>query len=81
MKRNKLSIKTDDWKTFDKNNPAIALSILYIKEKEICPSYISKIILNCEKKKKILLMIPNEEEKCWHYLALKRLSALLRGIS
>ena len=51
MKRNKLSIKTDDWKTFDKNNPAIALSILYIKEKEICPSYISKIILNCEKKK------------------------------
>ena len=32
-------------------------------------------------KKKILLMIPNEEEKCWHYLALKRLSALLRGIT
>ena len=32
-------------------------------------------------KKKILLMITNEEKKCWHYLALKRLSALLRGIT
>ena len=25
--------KTDDWKTFEKNNPIIALNILYIKEK------------------------------------------------
>ena len=27
---------------FEKNNPKIALIILYIKEKEICPAYISK---------------------------------------
>ena len=33
--------KTDDWKTFEKNNPTIALNILYIKEKEVCPAYIS----------------------------------------
>ena len=40
------------WKTFEKNNPsiAIALNVLYIKEKEICPAYISKINLNCENK-------------------------------
>ena len=25
--------KTDDWKTFEKNNPITALNILYIKEK------------------------------------------------
>ena len=25
--------KIDDWKTFEKNNPTIALNILYIKEK------------------------------------------------
>ena len=25
--------KIDDWKTFEKNNPIIALNILYIKEK------------------------------------------------
>ena len=34
--------KLDDWKTFKKNNPTIALNIFYIKEKEICPAYISK---------------------------------------
>ena len=34
--------KIDDWKTFEKNNPTIALNILYIKEKEIYPACISK---------------------------------------
>ena len=32
-----------------KNNLIIALNILYIKEKEKCPAYISEINLNCEK--------------------------------
>ena len=32
--------KRDDWKTFEKNNPTIALNISYIKEKETCPAYI-----------------------------------------
>ena len=41
---------TDDWKTFEKNNPTITLNILYIKQKEICPAYISKNNSNCEKK-------------------------------
>ena len=68
-----------DWKTFEKNNPTIALNILYIKEKEICPPYISKINSNCEKEI-ILLMISNDEKEGWHYLTIKRLSTLLRGI-
>ena len=34
--------KIDNWKTFEKNNKVIALNILYIKEKEIYPAYISK---------------------------------------
>ena len=34
--------KIDDWKTYEKNNPTIALNISYIKEKEIYPTYISK---------------------------------------
>ena len=50
--------KIDDWKTFEKNNATIAINILYIKENEICPAYISEINSNC-KKKRILLMIPN----------------------
>ena len=63
--------KIDDWKTFEKNNPAIALNILYIKEKEICPADILKINSNCEKQI-ILLMIPNKEKEGWHYLAVRK---------
>ena len=42
-------LKIDDWKTFEKNKLTIALNILYIKEKEVCPAYISKINSNCGK--------------------------------
>ena len=80
--------KIDNVKTFRKNNPTISLNILYSKEKEICPAYISKIDSNC-KRQIILLMFPNEEKEGpeakskgrWHYLALKRLSTLWRGIT
>ena len=34
--------KTDDWKTFEKNNPTLALNILDVKEKEKLPAGISK---------------------------------------
>ena len=71
------SSKIDDSKTFEKNNRKIAINILYIKEKEICLAYISKITSNCEKQI-ILLMIPNEEKEGWHYLAVKKLSTLLK---
>ena len=45
--------KIDDWKTFEKNNPTIAVNILYIKEKEIYPPYISKH--NSTREKQIIL--------------------------
>ena len=78
MEGNKLSIKNR--KTFEKNNPTIALNILYTKEKKILPAYISKH-KSTHEKTKILLMIPNEEKEVWHYLAVKKLSTLLRGIT
>ena len=34
--------KLDDWKALEKNNSTIALNILYIKERQIYPAYISK---------------------------------------
>ena len=80
MERNNYTSKIDDWKTFEKNNPAIALNILYIKEKEICPAYISKFNSNCEKQIS-LLIISNEEKQGWHYLAVKNLSTLSREIT
>ena len=63
--RNKLSQKIDDWKRFEKNKPTIAFNILYTKEKEILPAYISKHNLTC-KKQIILLIIPNEEKAGWN---------------
>ena len=57
------------------------LSIFWIeKEKEIYTAYISKINPNCEKQI-IILMIPNKEKKGRHYLAVKKLSTLLRGLT
>ena len=47
-------------------SPTTVLNILYIKEKEKRPAYISKINSNCEKEI-ILLMIPNEKKEGWHY--------------
>ena len=65
---------------FEKNNPKIALNILYIKEKEIYPAFISKH--NSTREKQItLLLIPNQEKERWHYLGVKKLSALLHGIT
>ena len=36
--------KIDDWKTFEKNNPTIALNILYIKRKRNMSSLSQKLI-------------------------------------
>ena len=53
--------KMDVWKTFKKNNLAIALNILYIKEKEIYPACISKH--NPTREKQVILLMITIEEK------------------
>ena len=53
--------KIGDWKTFEKNNTIIVPNILHIKDKQIFPTNISKINLDCEKQI-ILLMILNKEK-------------------
>ena len=62
----------------EKNNVTIALNVLYAKKEKIYPAYVSKHNSNREKQV-IFLMISNEEG--WHYLAVKKLSTLLRGIT
>ena len=61
--------KLDDWKSFEKNNPTTAFNIFSTKEKEILPAYILNHYSILEKQI-ILLMILNEE-KGWHYLAVR----------
>ena len=69
-----------DWKKFESNNKSIALNIFFVPHntKEIRHAYKSKYILNCETQV-IILMITDGEK--WHYLAVKSLSALFKGIT
>ena len=53
---------------------------MYIREKELCAAYISKINSNCQKHL-ILLINPNWEKEGRHYLAVIKLSSLLRRIT
>ena len=71
--------RNKDWKKFELNNE-IALNILYVPHntKKINIAYKSKHNLTLEKQI-ILLMITNGEK--WHYLVVKNLSGLLRGIT
>ena len=68
-----------DWKKFELNND-VALNILHVPHntKTIEIAYKSKHNLTREKRV-ILLMISNGEN--WHYLTVKNLSRLLRGIT
>ena len=68
-----------DWKKLEPNNE-IALNILYVPHntKKIQVAYKSKHNLTCDKQV-ILLMISNGEN--WHYLVVKNLPGLLRGIT
>ena len=68
-----------DWRKFELNKE-IALNILYVPHntRKIHVAYKSKHNLTCDKEV-ILLMISNGEN--WHYLTVKKLTGLLRGIT
>ena len=68
-----MEIIIDDSETCEKNNLTIIVSVLYIKEIEICPTYMSKINSNCEKQI-IFLIIPYKDKEHWNYLSVHKLS-------
>ena len=69
-----------DWNKFEQNNNNVALNILYVpyNTKKIEIAYKSKYNF-VRDNQIILLMISNGEN--WHYLTIKNLSRLLRGIT
>ena len=71
----------EDLKIFEENNKEIALNISFVlhNKKEIEPAYTLKYNYKC-KKQVILLMITDNGNR-WHFLAVKSLPALLRGIT
>ena len=69
-----------DWEKFKQNNKTIALNILFVPHntKQIRPAYISKYSFKCENQVSLLIITDSTK---WHYLVVKSLSALLRGIT
>ena len=70
-----------DWRKFECDNKTIALNILYVpyNAKEIRQAYISKY--NNERDNQVNLLMITDGTTNWHYLAIKDLSGLLRGIT
>ena len=70
-----------DWKKFEQNNKTIALNILFVpyNTKQIRPAYISKY--NHERDNQVILLMITNDDKNWHYLTVKSISKLLRGIT
>ena len=68
--------KKDVWEKIEKNNLTISLNVVFEKRKNISCLCLKH---NSDREKQvILLMIPNGDR--WYYLAVKKLSALLKGI-
>ena len=71
----------EDWKKFEQDNKEVALNILFVPygKKEIEPAYTSKY--NHKRKKQVVLLMITDDDNRWHYLAVKSLPALFRGIT
>ena len=70
-----------DWRKFECNNKVIALNILYVpyKTEEIRQAYISEH--NDKRSNQVNVLMITDGTNNWHYLAIKYLSGLLRGIT
>ena len=70
-----------DWRIFECNNKTFALNILYVayNTKQIKQLSISKH--NNERDTQVYLLMITDGTSNWHYLAVKSISGLLRGIT
>ena len=65
-------------KKFEKNNETIAINVLFVEKRKLYPACFSKYNSHREKTTIILRTLNGEK---WHSLAVKKLSALFRGIT
>ena len=72
--------QSKDWKKFEENNKTIALNILFLPHntEKIRFSYKSKH--NFKRENQVISVMITDGKK-WHYLTVKGLSALLRGVT
>ena len=79
-KKIEFSSHPKDWKKFEQNNKTIPINILFLKynTKQIEPAYKSKF--NNKRNNQVNLLMITEGVNNWHYLTVKSLSRLFRGI-
>ena len=66
-----------DYKTFEMNNKSIALNILFANKQKI--SHVYKSEFNKTREKQVILLMITDGQK-QHFLAVKKLNALLKKI-
>ena len=76
----KFPARSEEWKTFERNNKTIALNIWFIRHnaKTVRVAYRSEH--NSKRKKQVILLMITDGKQ-WYYLAITNLSALLQGNS
>ena len=68
----------DDWKKIEKNNLTMALNVLYVKKEKISCLCYKTCRKHAKKSGKYMeKCAPKSESWRWHYLAVKKLSALI----
>ena len=67
-----------DWKKFELNNKSIALNILFVPYNTEKIRFACKSKHNFKRENQVILLMITDGKK-WHYLTVKRFSALLRG--
>ena len=68
-----------DWKKFESNNKSIALNALHVPHNTEKTRHAYKSKYNKQRQNRVTLLMINDGEK-WHYLAVKKISALLIGV-
>ena len=69
-----------DWKNFEQNNKTIVQNILFVPHNTEAISTAYKSKYNLKRRKQVILLMITDGKK-WHYLAIRSLPALLRGIA
>ena len=69
-----------DRKKFELNNKSIALNILFVPEGEKTVRHAYKSKYNLAHENQVILLMITDDKK-WHYLTVRSLSALLKGIT
>ena len=70
----------NDWKKFELNNKSISLNVLYVPDDEMTIRHVYKSKYNLKHENQVILLMISDGEK-WHYLTVRSLSALLKGIT